>query len=208
MSITGQGRVTYQPDLATITLGIQVDKAPTAEAALKQLNETMPKIIAAILPLGIPATDIQTQSYTLNPQYDFPEGGTQTLSGYNANQQLSVKARNIAGNGELVGKVIAEAGKAGANQVLGVNFSVEKLNDLKQQARLKALADAQAKVAPLAKAAGVRKIGKVTGWYENFIQSPDVPAPGYGMGGGSSTPQLPVGTQEIVVEVGLNYEVK
>lgn len=213
VAVTGQGKVTYQPDTANVVLGVHIEKAATAEEALRQINEKMGKIIPAVKAVGIKDEDIATQNYSLFPQYDYIDGISR-LSGYSADQQLAVKIKNIKDNPDLTGKVIAQAGKAGTNQVLSVRFDVSNINDLKQQARIKAVADARAKSGALAQAAGV-KLKKVTGWYENLIQSPDAQnyASGFGAGGMAEkaiapAPQIPTGTQEIIIEISLQYEVK
>jgi len=215
VSITGQGKISYQPDIAKISLGMQVDKAPTAEAALKQLNEKMNKILAGVDALGIKKEDVKTEAYSVSPQYDYKDG-VSTVAGYSANQKVEIKVSNIQEDKEMVSKVIAAASASGTNQVNGIEFTVSNLNDLKQQARILAIKDAKSKSASLAAAAGV-KIGKVEGWYENIIQP--VEGQPYGMGGfgGSDTalsakavpsPQVPSGSQEVIVEVSLNYDVK
>jgi hypothetical protein len=214
VSVTGQGKVSYQPDEANVTLGIQIDKAPTAEEALKRLNEKMTKVVAAVKGTGIPEEDIKTQSYNLSPDYDYKDGSN-TVSGYNARQSLAVKVKSIDKNKELVSQVVAAANGAGVNNIGNINFGVSDLNSIKQQARVKAINDAKSKANELFSAVGV-KPKKITGWYEN----------GGGQGGGqpyaendmalakgageavSATPQLPSGSQEITIEINVNYEVK
>lgn len=214
--IYGQGKVAYIPDMATIVLGVQVDKASTAEEALKQMNDKVAKIIDAVKTAGAEEKDIQTSAFSLNPQYDYTDGRS-AVSGYNANQQLTIKARNINENKELSGKIISAANGAGANQIISVNFAVSSVNDLKQQARIKAITDARSKSDALFKTAGMKHM-EVIGWFENMIQSPDSPSYnnyGYGIGGGemavaksASTSQVPSGTQEIIIEIGVNYKAK
>ena len=214
VSVSGQGKVAYNADIALVTLGVQVDKARTAEDALKQLNDKMNKIIEAIKKSGVKDGNIKTENYSLSPQYDVI-GGMAKVSGYSANQQLSIKIIGIDKDQNLVGNTIAAASKAGANQVTGIKFDVSNLNNLKQEARLKAIADAKSKSANIASVAGVR-LKKVIGWYENILKSPDNSAPfyGYGLGGGGEggggvpAPQVPSGSQEIIIEINLNYEVK
>lgn len=213
VNVIGQGKVSYVPDIANVILGVQIDKSKTAEEALNQLNDKIGKIINAIKEVGVQTEDITTQNYSLYTQYDYREG-VSVLSGYNANQQLVVKVRNIANDNLPIAKVIAAASKAGANQVNGVSFDVTKLDELKQEARLKALQDAKAKSGGLAAAVGVR-LGEVVGWWENIIQAPGLNNPvyygekgGLGAGGGTPTPQVPSGSQEIIVEVTLNYKIK
>lgn len=218
VTVFGQGKVAYQPDTAAVTVGAQVDKVFTAQDALNQLNEKIGRTMSAVKALGIKEEDIQTESYTLYPQYDYRDG-VSSVSGYSANQHLIIKVKDLKQNSDLVSNVVLAAGGAGANQILGVNFSVSDVNDLKQEARIKAIADARSKAGALFKTAGIRRAGKVVGWYENVLQSPDVYSNSYGAGGvggmeamsaakPAPSPQVPSGTQEIIVEVGVNYEVK
>lgn len=214
VTVFGQGKVEYQPDEVIITLGVQVDKVWSAEAALKQLNEKITRIIEAEKNLGIQEADIKTGSYNLSPQYDYQDG-ISSVSGYTANQNLIIKIQNIKEDKEKTSQVIAAASSSGANQVLGVEFKASNLEALKQEARLKAIADAKNKAPEMFRASGLR-VGKVTGWYENNFQFPQSNQEDstLGLGGVESSaktairPQIPSGTQEIGVEIGLNFEVK
>jgi hypothetical protein len=215
VTVYGQGKVEYQPDEATVTLGVQVDKVWSADGALKQLNDKITRIMEAEKVLGISEADIKTGNYSLSPQYDYKDG-VSSVSGYNANQNLIIKVKNISTDKEKTSQVLAAASGAGANQVLGVEFEPSDLNSLKQEARLKAIADAKSKAPAMFKASGV-KTGKILGWYENNVQIPGANQGDYAMGIGgaegygvksSTSPQLPSGTQEIIIEIGLNYQVK
>ena len=212
VTVVGQGRVAYQPDTATVNLGVQIDKVAKADQALEQLNQKISAITEAVKKAGGAEENIQTQNYSLYPQYDYPSGGVSVVSGYNANQQMAIKIENITDNVKLVNEVISAASQAGANQINGVTFTSSKINDLKQEARLKALADARAKAPILAQSAGVR-LGKILSWYENLVQSPES-ASYYGAGGmgGSSDAKggatVTSGDQEIIIELGVNYRIK
>lgn len=225
VSIVGRGEVSYQPDTAKINIGVTVDRAATAEVALKQLNDSMAKVVGAITGAGIDKKDIQTLNYNLSPQYDYvyppieppgsitPVPGKNVLTGYNADQSLLVTIRDLSEDKGLVSKVIAAAGQAGSNQINSISFESSKINSLKDEARLKAIADAKSKSASLAGAAGV-KLGKVIGWWENVVQGPDA-YPYYGGKGGVmmdagavTPPTLPSGEYKLILEMNLNYEVK
>lgn len=213
VTVNGQGRVAYSPNLAIVTLGMQIDKAKTAEEALNQLNSKMENITKAVKALGVTDNDIQTQNYYLNPQYDYVDNVSQ-VSGYNANQQLVVKITAYDQDASRLNKVIAAASKAGANQVAGLSFDSSNMNSLKQQARVAAIKDAKDKSAELASAAGV-ELKDIVGWWENLIQpSPYMAAYPYsydqgGKGGaGVSSPQISAGSHEVIVEVGLSYNIK
>jgi hypothetical protein len=213
INVVGQGKIAYQPNVAKINLGVQIDKVQKADEALGQLNEKMNKIFKALESAGVAKGDIQTQNYVLNPQYDYADN-TSRLAGYSANQTIVVKVKDIDKNPDNVTMIISAASKAGANQVGGVAFEPEDLNNLKQQARLKAIEDARVKAKDISNALGV-KLGKIVGWWENIISSPDTQSTAYyggGIGGGSSvaatSPIVPSGLREIITEVNLNYRIK
>lgn len=212
VTVVGQGRMSYQPDEALVTLGVQIDKVAKPEDALNQLNTKVNNIIAAVKSAGVPVENIQTQNYSLNPQYDYPSNSAPVVSGYSANEQLVIKVTGYDQEPNKLGQVIAAASKVGANQVNNLSFSASNLDDLKQQARVLAIKDARGKSQDLAEAAGV-KLEEIIGWYENYLQ----PVSGYvdysgkgGMGGASAAPvaQTPSGNQEVVIEIGVNYNVK
>jgi len=218
ITVYGEGKVEYAPDIATVNLGVRVDKAATAADALTQMNDKIKKITDAVTALGIPMADIKTESYNLSPTYDYKDG-VSSVSGYNASQNLDIKARGVDKNTELVNKIVAAAGDNGTNAVQGVNYAIENPNDLRQKARIAAIEDARSKAVALAEAAGIKKLGKVLSWYE------DAPMTGGGNGyalsadsaqgfGGAaapkaiSTPQISSGTQDIVIDMAVNFEVK
>lgn len=211
VTVTGQGKVSYNPDIAVVTLGVQIDKVAKPEDALNQLNDKVNNIVKAVKALGIVETDIQTQNYSLYPQYDYKDN-ISVVSGYNANQQLVIKVSDYDKNPNKLNSVIAESSKAGANQVNNLAFDSSNMNDLKQEARVKAISDAKSKSDALASAAGVT-LQEITGWYENYIN----PVPMYttdyakgGMGAGSavSNPITPAGGREVLIEIGVTYNIK
>jgi len=210
VTVTGQGRVSYSPDLAIINLGVQIDKVAQPDEALNRLNTKVAGIIAAVKEAGVPAADIQTQNYSLYPQYDYRDN-VSTVSGYNANQQLVIKVSGYDQDQNKLNRVIAAASKAGANQINNLSFDSSRMNELKQQARLLAIADAKDKSAALAETAGV-ELRDITGWYENFVgpiaYSAMNEAKGGLGGGGSAAPQTPAGDREVVLEIGVSYNIK
>jgi hypothetical protein len=210
VTIMGQGKVTYNPDLAIVTLGVQIDKVTKPEEALSRLNTKVDSIIKAIKSLNIKDENIQTQNYSLYPQYDYKDN-VSTVSGYNANQQLVIKVVDYDKDPNKLNQVIAAASKAGVNQINSLIFDASNFNDLKQEARVKAISDAKDKSVILAATAGV-KLKKIVGWYENFI-SPVAAYQEYGKGGlgggtAAASAEIPAGSREIIVEVGVNYNIK
>jgi hypothetical protein len=216
VSVVGQGKISYQPDIANITIGVQIDKVLKADDALKQMNDKMVGVVKALKAAGIKDEDLRTQNYSLLPQYDTANSAATVLSGYSANEQLVVKVRNIKDNPTLVGQIVEVASRAGANQILGISYDLTNLEDLKQQARVLAIVDAQKKAKVLAKASDI-KLGKIVGWWENLVQAPGYMNGSYysldsgkgGIGGGGvATASVPTGTYDIIIEMNINYKIE
>ena len=211
INVAGEGKITYDPDVANVNLEVEVSKIAKPEDALNQLNDKMKKVIAAIEQTGIAKDNIQTQDYTLVPQYD-TINNISKVTGYTANQSILVKINDINKNANKTSDVIAAAGSAGINKINGVTFEASNINDLKQVARLKAIIDARSKASNIGKALGVR-LGKVVGWWENFV-APDTSSAyydakgGMGGGGGVSAPYIPTGARELIVDVNVSYKIK
>ena len=211
VTVTGQGKVSYTPDIAIVTLGVQIDKVAKPEEALNQLNAKVASIVKEVKASGISPEDIQTQNYSLYPQYDYKDN-VSAVSGYDANEQLVVKVNAYDKDPNKLSRVIAAASRAGANQVNNLSFDASNMNDLKQQARIKAIEDAKTKSSALAATAGV-ELKDITGWYENLIN----PVPLYntadygkgGMGAGAiATPSAPAGDRDVIIEIGVTYNIK
>lgn len=216
ITVYGEGKVEYTPDTATITLGMKVDKAASASEAMTQMNDQIKKITDAVKALGVPDKDIKTQNYSLRPAYDYKDG-TSTVAGYNASQNLQIKAEGVDRNTDLVNKIVEAAGNAGTNNVQGINYFVNNPSDLQQKARIAAIEDARSKAGALAAAAGIKKLGKVLSWYEDVPNSGPVSynaadsSMGLGAGPASpkavSTPSISSGTQDITVDMGVIFQV-
>jgi uncharacterized protein YggE len=205
ITITAEGKVPSVPDLVTVSAGVQNegDTAPKAQS----VNST--KINKAIEFLkkqyGIKDEDIRTQDYSIYPKYDYI-GGKSIVNGYTANQTLVVKIHDIA----KVGDVLSGLTENDINQIQNVAYSFDNPDNLKEQAREMALTNAKEKAENLAKAAGV-KLGKLVSFSES-TNTPGGPVPyamaqNSGMGGGGS-PQLQPGSQDVVANVSVTYEIK
>lgn len=213
VTVTGRGEVIYQPDVALINLGVKIDKAATAQEALSKMNEKINAIIGNLSSLGLAESNITTQNYSLYPQYDY-EDGSSKVSGYNANQQIVVKVEKINENRAFMEDVINKASEGGANQVLGIDFKISNINDLRQKARITAIKDARSKANELAKAAGIKKLGPVVSWYESVLDGFNnkemavYEEAGFGASRDLSTSSaiVPAGDEKIVIEMNVIYE--
>jgi uncharacterized protein YggE len=204
IAISAEGKVTALPDIASISVGVMTEKKTVAEAQ-KENTAKMNAIIAKVKEFGVAAEDIKTTNYSIYPQYDWVNN-RQVERGFQVSQNVDVKVRDL----DKIGDILAAVGELGANQIGGVSFTIDEPEELRQQARLKGLEAAKLKAQALADAAGV-KLGKVVGFSESDGY---VPSPLYfakdaaqGMGGGNVAPSIESGSQDVVVNVTVLYEI-
>ena len=88
ITLTGKGTVDHAPDIAMISLGVQVE-AKTAAEAMAQQAEKMNGVFAAVKAAGIADRDMQTGQLSLNPVYEYPNNARPRLT-HHAGHQVAV----------------------------------------------------------------------------------------------------------------------
>ncbi|MDO6415756.1 SIMPL domain-containing protein [Sphingomonas sp. BIUV-7] len=150
LDIAATGEVTRAPDVATISAGV-VTQSGTASKAMADNAQRMTATIAALRKAGVADRDIRTASLRLSPQYRYQDNQPPVLTGYQASNQVSVRFREIAHAGSILDALVA----AGANQIDGPSFTVDKPEPALDEARTQALATAKARAELYARAAGL-----------------------------------------------------
>ena len=156
ITVAGTGESHSKPDFAQVQLGV-VTEAPTAAEALKKNNEAMSQLIVMIRKRGIEDRDLQTVQFNVAPRYKYDKNQQEPpkIAGYQVTNEVHVKVRNLL----TLGAFLDETVSLGANQVRGISFGVAEPTQLMDEARKKAIADAQRRARVYAEAAGL-KIGK------------------------------------------------
>lgn len=158
ITVTGAAEAQAVPDRASVTAGVET-RGATAAAALAANAETMTAVFDALEAAGIPRAQVQTNQFTLNPVFEpFQENAEAppAVIAYDASNVVTVRLTAL----DTLGKVIDALAAAGANRFDGVSFDVADPATALNTAREKAVADAQARAALYAQAAGV-KLGSV-----------------------------------------------
>ncbi len=149
----GMGQVQAVPDVAVLNLGVQAEAATVAEAQTMAAN-AMTAVMAALKAGGVADKDIQTSGYTVYQQTQWDNNKqTSVVTGYQVSNTLQVKVRQVADAGTVLDAVVAAGGDL--IRVQGINFQVDDPTPYLEQARGKAMADAQMKAKQLADLAGV-----------------------------------------------------
>ena len=155
----GHGEVKVKPDIALITIVVTTQSKDQAEAVSQNAARTT-TTLAALRAARVADKDIQTQSYTVQPQYDYGNnnggfgGGSPkppTLVGYQVTNSVQATVRDLT----KVGLVIDKTTSAGASQISGVSFDLSDRSLAESQALALAVSSARRKASIMASAAGV-----------------------------------------------------
>lgn len=153
IAVTGQSEVQVAPDLAVVSLGVQVQEQ-TAVAAMSGASNMLREVFAALDELGIAAEDRRTDSFSLNPLFsrnDGNDGKPPSIVGYQVSNTVQVTVRDVDGLGAAVDRLA----RAGANSFNGISFSVEDPEAHMDDLRQRAVRDARHRAEVYAEAAGV-----------------------------------------------------
>lgn len=168
ITVTGEGRLTIEPDVAYISFGIQT-RAETANAAQMANAQAFSKLEKVLYSdYKINKKDVKTTGFSVQPEYQYLENQKPKVVGYTADNTVQVTYRELS----KIGKLLDDASKAGVNRVNNIQFSTEKGQEYELQALNKAMSNAKAKAEVLAKFSGKELKGIV-----NISQNGSVGAP-------------------------------
>ena len=153
IQVVGKGNINMQPDVARTKIGIRVEGF-TVRGAMEKNRERMARIMDALGAAGIEASDIATKAFDI--RYERPSEKPQAKGKYWINNMLRVTIRDL----EKIDEVLDSVTEAGANQVWGIEFSLDDIQDVAAQARRAAVAQALTKAKALASACD-NQLGKV-----------------------------------------------
>lgn len=151
VSATGTAQMSVMPDKAIVYLSIETRNVSADDA--KNMNaEISSKVLAALDRIGIAKSDIETQNYAINPEYDWGSG-TQKLIGYVASNNIKISSNDF----NNVGKIVDASVNAGA-LISYINFdlSTAKQNEYKKIVLANASNDAKAKAQAIAEGLGAK----------------------------------------------------
>jgi uncharacterized protein YggE len=145
----GHGEVKVRPDIALVTITVTTQSADQAEAVRQNAVRTT-AVLAALRGVKIADKDVQTQSYTVQPQYDY-KPSPPLLTGYQVQNSVQATVRDLT----KVGLVIDKATAGGASEIGGVSFDLSDRAQAQSQALAQAVASAKLKAGVMASAADV-----------------------------------------------------
>ena len=166
LSVVADARASRVPDVATLSAGVVV-QAADANTAMRANAEQMTRVMAAIKAAGIAERDVQTSGISLYPQYRYTENQPPAITGYQASNTVNVKVREM----NRLAATLDALAASGANQINGPSFEIDQPEEAYDEARLAALAKAQARAKTYADALGLR-VRRIVSIQEGGAQDP------------------------------------
>jgi len=205
LDVTAEGQTTRVPDIATIRSGV-VSQGTTAAAALADNAARMARVLAAVKRAGVQPRDVQTSNVSLSPQYRYADGKPPEITGYQANNSVAIRFRDIARSGAILDALVAE----GANQIDGPNLSIDQPDAALDEARTDAVKRARARAELYARAAGLT-VARIVSISENGQNDGGSPTPRvFAMAArDSSTPtHIAAGEADVTVTISVRFLLK
>jgi uncharacterized protein len=150
LDVQARGESRQVPDIAVVSAGV-VTQAADAQTAMRDNANRMAKVIAALKAAGIAEKDIQTTSVNLSPQYRYANNEVPVITGYQANNSVNVRFRDIGKSGAVLDALVRQ----GANQINGPSLMIDNPDAAQDSARVSAMKAARARADIYAKAAGL-----------------------------------------------------
>lgn len=187
ITVVGEGSAAIEPDIAVANIGVQVANTDV-RAASDEAETIMNAVLAAIQEQGIAEEDIQTSGFSIFAEFGptGPTGEQPQTPLYRVSNNVNVTIRAL----DQVPTVLDAAIEAGANNIFGVNFSVDDPTQAAAEARAEAISNAAAKAQDLAELTGLQlgnvvSVSEIIGSRGGFYGSTGLaPASQVGLGGG------------------------
>ncbi|MEK7610571.1 MAG: SIMPL domain-containing protein [Patescibacteria group bacterium] len=223
-AVNGEGRYVAKPDIARFTFTVRTEGGKNIAALRDDNSKRTNRAIDGLKQIGVDADDIKTENYSLEPRYQsfvcssarvLPNGASTAqacppaeIVGYTISQMIGVKVReNLF---DKIGDIITGVTTAGANVVSQLTFDIDDRTEAENQARQAAIEDAKKKAEAVAEA-GDFEVGRLLsidegGFFPVYSK--------FGMGGDAESfaapaaaPRIEPGTQDIIVNITLRYEI-
>jgi len=153
VTASAEAVITAEPNQAEIDIGVTT-QARNAPDAARENADKLARVMAEVKKLLGPGDEVKTASYSLNPNYRYPQGGKPEITGYTATNILRIKTNALPN----VGKFIDAAMQSGANNINRLVFTLKDEQSAQLQALRLASEKAKAKAEEMAAALGLKMV--------------------------------------------------
>jgi len=222
-TVSGEGKVVTVPDVATFSFSVITEGGKDLSALQTENVKKVNEAITFVKGNDVDEKDIKTEQYSVEPRYQYYDCSRTIYSsadeekacpppeivGYTIRQSVLVKVRDFEVAGDLISGVVEK----GANSVSRLQFTIDDPLEAMAKAREMAIQRAEEKAEQIADAAGfsvgklisINEGGYTPQVYRNAKVSYDEVL---GMGGAAPSAAIEAGSEEVIVNVTLQYEIR
>lgn len=216
VAFSGEGKISAKPDVVKFTATI-LSEGKLLSDVQSDNTKRFNAVVDYLKKSGLGDKDTKTAGYNIYPQYSYPrpcrvfpclEDEKPQIVGYQIQNALEITVRDTA----KIGDILSGTVDAGANEVSNLQFTIDKPDELKAEARKIAIDDARAKAARLAKNLG-KRLGRITAFNESGSVPPPIYFKAEALAGGGGpvpapAPNIQAGENDLTVNVSVTYELK
>ena len=161
LEISVRGEVKRVPNVAVISTGV-ITQSADAATVMRDNAARMARVLAALKRAGVADKDVTTSAVNLAPQYRYNNNQPPVITGYQANNQVTVRFRDITRSGAILDALVKE----GSNEINGPSLTIDNPEAALDEARVAAITAGRARAEIYANAAGM-KIKRIISISEN-----------------------------------------
>jgi uncharacterized protein len=165
LEISVRGEVKRVPDVAVISTGV-ITQSVDAATVMRDNAARMARVLAALKRAGVADKDVTTSAVNLSPQYRYNNNQPPIITGYQANNQVTVRFRDITRSGAILDALVKE----GSNEINGPSLTIDNPEAALDEARVAAIKAGRTRAEIYAAAAGM-KIKRIISISENEAMS-------------------------------------
>lgn len=151
LEMSARGEVRRVPDVAVISAGV-ITQSTDAASAMQGNAARMVRVLAALKRAGVADKDVTTTAISLSPQYRYNNNQPPVITGYQANNQVTIRFRDVAKSGTILDALVKE----GANEINGPNLTIDNPEAAQDEARIAAIKTARTRAELYASATGLK----------------------------------------------------
>lgn len=170
ISATGVGEISVKPDVIEFDFTIRkIDK--NVNNAIEEMSNQANQAIEILQKNSVEENDIKTISYNVAPKYEYPKPICENnicqrqemqLIGYEVLQRFNVKLRKF----DNISSILSDLGTIKITEIGNLQFNIDNIDEIKKQARSKAIEIAKKDAKIIAQDLGV-EIDKIIDFQEN-----------------------------------------
>ncbi|MBO1518551.1 SIMPL domain-containing protein [Oceanisphaera pacifica] len=165
----GHSEIKVAPDMATLSVKVTALKSDS-RAAKEDVDTKVAALFSRLAGLGVTKKDIDSGNVITRPDYQYSKKEDKPkLLGYRAERNISVRLYDLDQLSQVLNKVLEQ----GIQEIQQVSYGRRNSDELRQKARLAAMAKATELAKELSQAAG-RELGDV---YAIEYQAPRISIP-------------------------------